>query len=112
MQSVHHKMEFAPMESYRGTCPLSQQQLLDEYFMQHRNQLLEIAAFLDRLDRAASADAVADVRLRAFRNALDLLRADAPNRVEQVQMMLSDPTTELLSERDQQNALGAYRKES
>ena len=35
------------------TCPLTQRQLIDEYFMEHRTKVLDIAAFLDRLDRAA-----------------------------------------------------------
>ena len=32
--------------------PLSPQALVDEYFIENRTRLLEIAAFLDRLDRA------------------------------------------------------------
>lgn len=33
------------------SCPLSQQELIDEYFMESRTKILDIAAFLDRLDR-------------------------------------------------------------
>ena len=32
--------------------PLTQQQHIDAYFMEQRNRVLEIAAFLDRLDAA------------------------------------------------------------
>ena len=33
------------------SCPLTQRQLIDEYFMEHRTKVLDLAAFLDRLDR-------------------------------------------------------------
>ena len=36
--------------SYRS--PLTAAQLIDEYFIENRTRLLEIAAFLDRLDRS------------------------------------------------------------
>ncbi|MBA2447808.1 MAG: hypothetical protein H0V51_07270, partial [Chloroflexi bacterium] len=48
-----------------GTCPLSQRQLLEEYFIEHRTKILDLAAFLDRLDRAREQDAGDDFRLRA-----------------------------------------------
>ncbi len=38
-----------------GTSPLTQRELIAEYFMEHRVQVLELAAFLDRLDRARDA---------------------------------------------------------
>ena len=37
----------------RSSCPLGQRELIDRYFMEHRNQVLAIAAFLDRMDRSA-----------------------------------------------------------
>ncbi|NIY15690.1 MAG: hypothetical protein GWM98_12720 [Nitrospinaceae bacterium] len=88
------------------SCPLDQNELLDRFFMDHRNQLLEIAAFLDRLDRSRDKNAEGDFRLRAFRNALQELTGDNPGRVESIQMMLSDPRTDFLEERDRQNAEG------
>jgi hypothetical protein len=96
------------MQTHRGTCPLTQRQLVDEFFLEHRTKLLDIAAFLDRIDRAAEHDASDDFRLAAFRQALQVLGVDQPVRVERVQMMLSDPTVELLAERDRQNAYGAF----
>ena len=36
-----------------STCPLTGPQVVDLYFMEHRAKLLDLAAFLDRLDRAA-----------------------------------------------------------
>lgn len=89
------------------TCPLTQQQLVNGYFMEHRNQVLEIAAFLDRLDRAAEPNAENDFRVLAFRRALEELRSEEPDRVEKIQLILSDTNTELLEERDRQAAYGA-----
>lgn len=87
--------------------PLTQRQLIDEYFMEHRTKVLDVAAFLDRLDRAAERDAEDDFRYVAFRETLRELVSDAPNRVERVQMILSDRTTEPLAELDRKAAYGA-----
>lgn len=75
--------------------------------MEHRNQILEVAAFLDRLDRAAERDAEDDFRIEAFRWALAELRSKEAGRVERIQMILSDPVVELLEERGRQGAYGA-----
>ena len=45
--------------------PLGVPALTDEYFIENRNRLLEIAAFLDRLDRADPARGQGDFRIRA-----------------------------------------------
>ena len=37
--------------------PMTAPEIVDEYFIENRNRLLEIAAFLDRLDRADPAGA-------------------------------------------------------
>ena len=57
------KEEDGTMAAHAGTSPLSQRELIAEYFMEHRVQVLELAAFLDRLDRARELDA--DGRLPA-----------------------------------------------
>ncbi|MFN5744372.1 MAG: hypothetical protein ACK5A1_22570 [Planctomyces sp.] len=41
------------MTEATGVCPLSREQIVAQYFLEHRARLLDIAAFLDRLDRAA-----------------------------------------------------------
>lgn len=89
------------------SCPLTQRQLIDEYFMEHRTKVLDIAAFLDRLDRAAARDAEDDFRLVAFRQTLRELTSATPGRVERTQMILSDQTTEPLAELDRKAAYGA-----
>ncbi|HET8657313.1 MAG TPA: hypothetical protein VFL93_17430 [Longimicrobiaceae bacterium] len=80
--------------------------LVDEYFIENRTRLLEIAAYLDRLDRAGGA--CADFRMRAFGEALQVLAGDEPERLRRIQMIFSDPTTEPLAELDQKSARGAY----
>jgi hypothetical protein len=39
------------MARHTQTSPLSGTELVDEYFIENRTKLLDIAAFLDRLDR-------------------------------------------------------------
>jgi hypothetical protein len=88
-------------------CPLTQQQIVDEYFMEHRTKVLDIAAFLDRMDRAAARDAEDDFRFVAFRETLRELTSGTAGRVERVQMILSDQNVEPLDELDRKAAYGA-----
>ena len=94
--------------------PKTGRELVDEYFIENRTRLLEIAAFLDRLDRTDRTLVDHDFRVRAFREALALVSA-APidgerpvTRVERIQMLMSDPTTEPLEALDMKSARGAY----
>lgn len=87
--------------------PLSRKELVDEYFIENRTRLLEIAAFLDRLDRAGSG---ADFRMQAFAEALSIVAGGGSDRLLQVQRLLSDPTTEPLPALDRKSALGAYNR--
>lgn len=100
------------MSKYTHTCPLTQRQLVDEYFIEYRAQVLAVAAFLDRLDRAAERDAEGEFRYQAFREAVAALTSGEAGRAERVQMILSDPRLELLEERDQQSAFGAFDRAS
>ena len=87
---------------------LTPAQLVDEYFIENRNRLIELAAFLDRIDRADPRLADADFRLRVFRDALRILASDAPDRLHQIQLLLSDPTTTPLAALDRKGARGAW----
>jgi hypothetical protein len=100
------------MGVHQGTSPLTQRQLVDEYFMEHRVQVLDLASFLDRLERAKQLDADDDFRLRSIRDALAVLADGEGDRVQRVQMIFSDPNTELLDELDQKSAKGAYDPEA
>ena len=86
--------------------PLSPKEVVDEYFIENRTRVLEIAAFLDRLDRAGAGRG--DFRMRAFVEALSILVNGGSDRLLQVQRLLSDPTTEPLAALDRKSALGAY----
>jgi hypothetical protein len=91
--------------------PKTGRELVDEYFIENRTRVLEIAAFLDRLERTDGSLPARDFRVRAFHEALAVLGAppDAEaTRVERIQMLFSDPTTEPLERLDQKSARGAY----
>ena len=88
--------------------PLTPAQLVDEYFIENRNRLIEIAAFLDRLDRADPAVREDDFRMRAFSDALAVLGTASATRVADIQLLLSDPRTEPLPALDRKGAVGAY----
>jgi hypothetical protein len=96
------------MTAHAGTSPLTQRELIDRYFMEHRVQVLDLAAFLDRLERASQLDAEDDFRLRSVREALAVLTDGEGDRVRRVQMVFSDPDTTLLASLDRKSALGAH----
>ena len=96
------------MAASPGACPLTQRELIDGFFMEHRAQIIDIAAYLDRLDRSVEHDAEQDFRFSAIRKAMRELSSNEPGRVQRILMHLSDPVVELMDTRDRQNALGAF----
>ncbi len=84
---------------------MTRQQILDLYFMDARSKLIDLAAFLDRIDRG---EGEADFRLAAFRNALNELEGTSPSRAKGVLMSLSDPTTEPIPKAPGKGAVGAW----
>jgi hypothetical protein len=68
--------------------------LLNEQYSEMRWRALSLAADFDRIQRAAGGLDVlgSDPRIANLRKIADLLRGTAPNRAEQVQMLLSDQT--------------------
>ncbi len=84
---------------------MTRQQVLDLYFMDARCKLIEIAAFLDRVDRAGGA---ADFRLSAFREAMRHLGDGEASRAEAVLKSLSDPTVEPIAKAPGKGAVGAW----
>jgi hypothetical protein len=86
--------------------PLSARELVDEYFIENRTRLLEIAAFLDRLDRADPSYAAQDFRMKAFTDAIGSLAGSG--RLDRIQILLSDPTIDPLGALDRKSAIGAY----
>ena len=72
----------------------SAKQTLDHEFLDARCQLVEVAAMLDRYDRAREEEGVEeDPRLDLLYEALTLLAARnaAPNRAERLLMLFTDP---------------------
>ncbi len=84
---------------------LTRQQMLDLYFMEARCKLIEIAAFMDRVERA---DGEGDYRWDAFREALSELEAGDTGRAERVLRSLSDPTIEPVPKALGKGAAGAW----
>ncbi|MBC8245075.1 MAG: hypothetical protein H8E20_11840 [Verrucomicrobia bacterium] len=79
--------------------------ILDLYFLDARARLIDIAAFMDRVDRAGGG---ADFRYDAFREALKSLGDGQPGRAEKVLLAFSDPTNEPIPEATTKAACGAW----
>ena len=90
--------------------PKTGAQLVDEYFIENRTRLLEIASYLDRLDRSGDPAAASDFRMRAFREALEVLGGESGPRIEKIQMIFSDTTAEPLAKLDRKSAHGAFNR--
>lgn len=84
---------------------MNRQQLLDLYYLEARAKLIDLAAFLDRLDRAKGEG---DFRLAAFNQALSQLQSASDFRAERVLSVLSDPTSEPIPVATTKAACGAW----
>ena len=84
---------------------MTRQQILDLYFMEARAKLIDLAAFLDRVDRAGGE---ADFRLAAFGKALLELQGSQPERARQALLAFSDPSTEPIASASTKAACGAW----
>lgn len=82
--------------------------VVDLGFLAARAHLLDLAAFLDRADRAGEG---ADLRVLALRRALAHLGEAEPDRARKILESLSDPTVEP-SERAGLPACGAWVQKS
>ena len=70
--------------------PLPAARVLDQFFLEARCRLLDLAAVLDRIGRGEGADAVAgDPRTQKITRALEILASDAPNKAELIQQLFS-----------------------
>lgn len=83
---------------------MTRQEVLDLYFMDARCKLIDLAAFMDRVERAGGTE---DFRMAEFRKALQALGGGA-NRAEKVLLAFSDPTTEPIPAATTKAACGAY----
>jgi L-methionine (R)-S-oxide reductase len=81
------------------------QEVLDQYFLEARAKLIEVAAFLDRVSRAEGED---DFRIDAFRKALKELEQSGTERARNTLLAFSDPTTDPIPEAKGKSACGAW----
>lgn len=88
---------------------MTRQQVLDLYFMDARSKLIDLAAFMDRMDRAEGSE---DFRMKAFRSALAELSRGQGERARGVLLSLSDPTVEPIDRATTKPACGAWPGES
>ncbi len=87
----------------------SKKDLLDLQFIDVRHKLIDVAAFLDRIDRHEGEE---DYRFTAMKAALPILLADRPDRARAVLESFSDHTPELTDSAPFQGAFGAALPEN
>ena len=86
-------------------------EIVDLYFLEHRAKLLDIAAFLDRLDRAGDAKSRDDFRMKAFDKAATILIDNKPEKAKRILGVFSDHTTELPDAAPQSKGAAGAAKE-
>lgn len=84
---------------------MTREEALNLYFLDARAKLIDLAAFLDRVERSPGGD---DFRLRSFRAALRHLSEAEPDKAKAVLTTLSDPTMEPLEKATIKGASGAW----
>ncbi len=84
---------------------MTKAEILDLYFADARSKLIDLAAFLDRIERSAGEH---DSRVRSFRAALSHLLGGEAEKAKAVLLTLSDPTTEPVAVPTTKGATGAW----
>jgi hypothetical protein len=84
---------------------MTRQQILDLYFLDVRSKLIDLAAFLDRVERTDGKD---DFRLKAFHTALGELTGNKKGKAKKVLLAFSDPTTKPIAKAEGKGAVGAW----
>jgi len=80
------------MKTKQAGSAATSKQVVDRYFLEHRAKVIDIAAFLDRVDRAGGAG---DYRVAALSKALDVLTDGQRDRAARILAIFSDQTAEL-----------------
>jgi len=83
--------------------------LVDLQFIDARSRVIDVAAFLDRMDRHGQSG---DYRVQALKAALRELLSEEPGRARRVLESLSDHSTEPIPAATIQGAFGAPRPEN
>ena len=84
-------------------------ELVELGFMDARIKLIDVAAFLDRVQRHDQED---DYRVRALKEALSILGSDEPDRARRILESLSDPSEEPIEAATIQGAFGAFNPDT
>ncbi len=84
---------------------MTREQVLDLYFMDARSKLIDLAAFIDRVERATGPD---DFRMKAFQTAVRELSGSQKEKARQVLLAFSDPTSEPIPAATTKAACGAF----
>lgn len=66
---------------------MNHEQLVDRYYLEHRGKIVDLAAFLDRLDRTPGHDP----RLPPLKEALAMLLDGQPERARRILELWSEP---------------------
>lgn len=96
-----------PRTPGRLPASVSPRAVVDHGFIPVRAKLIEVAAFLDRVERYGAVD---DFRCEALREAAGLLVDGQPERARRILEKLSDPTTKPEKVSSGKAALGAWQK--
>ena len=83
---------------------MTRQQVLDLYFLDARHKLIEIAAFLDRMERAGGKD---DFRFKAFKTAIGELGSTKKQKAKNALLAFSDLSTRPVNKAPGKGAVGA-----
>jgi hypothetical protein len=75
------------------TRQLSASEVLDREFLAMRCRVIDLAAALDRVDRASPTTSI-DPRVELLRRTFDILASDSPSRAERIQQIFSLPYEE------------------
>jgi hypothetical protein len=85
--------------------------ILSAYFLENRARLLEIASFLDRIDRSEQSGSVKqNYRYRAFMKALERLSGTLGKRTWALHMIFSDLSSEPIESGSGLKASGAWER--
>ncbi len=81
------------MTRNKPTCPAPRSRVVELYFLEHRAKLIDIASFLDRVDRAPADGPETDFRVEALGRALAIVGDGEPERARRVLELFSDHST-------------------
>ena len=74
---------------------MSRREVIDTYFLEHRAKLIDVASWLDRLDRARPESDDVDFREATFRQAIGILTDGETHRAKRILDLFSDHTDQI-----------------